>query len=115
MSRTPIYTEVEKLIILQKCVKLEKVKSDSAKESSTTQTPTRTSKKSTKRSRQVSTSAASYSRSKCSSYQEEGDDSARSRQYQTIKEILCLSHLTLSFKAHLFVNFFSETPNQVDK
>ncbi|KAI7884443.1 uncharacterized protein EV154DRAFT_554865 [Mucor mucedo] len=43
MPRTPIYPEVEKLIILKKRAKLEKVKSDSAKESSTTQTPKRTS------------------------------------------------------------------------
>ncbi|KAG2208537.1 hypothetical protein INT47_010233 [Mucor saturninus] len=92
MPRTPIYPEVEKFIILKKRAKLEKVKSDSAKESSTTQTPKRTStkrkdspnvivaKKSTKRSRQASTSAAAFSSSKCSSCQEEGHNSARSRQ-----------------------------------
>ncbi|KAG2209225.1 hypothetical protein INT47_005517 [Mucor saturninus] len=45
MTRTPIYPEVEKFIILKKRAKLEKVKSDSAKESSTTLTPKRTSTK----------------------------------------------------------------------
>ncbi|GAA5811153.1 hypothetical protein MFLAVUS_004583 [Mucor flavus] len=43
MSRTPIYPEVENFIILKKRAKLEKTKSDSTKESSTTQTPKRTS------------------------------------------------------------------------
>ncbi|KAG2197865.1 hypothetical protein INT47_003534 [Mucor saturninus] len=89
MPRTPIYPEVEKFIILKKRAKLEKVKSDSAKESSTTQTLREhrkdspnviVAKKSTKRSRQASTSAAAFSSSKCSSCQEEGHNSARSRQ-----------------------------------
>ncbi|GAA5807445.1 hypothetical protein MFLAVUS_000806 [Mucor flavus] len=38
MPRTPIYPEVENFIILKKRARLEKVKSDSKKESSTTQT-----------------------------------------------------------------------------
>ncbi|GAA5809637.1 hypothetical protein MFLAVUS_003049 [Mucor flavus] len=42
MPRTPIYPEVENFIILKKRAKLEKIKSDSKKESSTTQTPKRT-------------------------------------------------------------------------
>ncbi|GAA5813969.1 hypothetical protein MFLAVUS_007459 [Mucor flavus] len=42
MPRTPICPEAENFIILKKCAKLEKVKSDSKKESSTTQTPKRT-------------------------------------------------------------------------
>ncbi|GAA5813215.1 hypothetical protein MFLAVUS_006689 [Mucor flavus] len=45
MPRNPIYPEVENFIILKKRAKLEKVKSDSNKESSTTQTPKRTSTK----------------------------------------------------------------------
>ncbi|GAA5810960.1 hypothetical protein MFLAVUS_004388 [Mucor flavus] len=102
MPRNPIYPEVKNFIILKKRAKLEKVKSDSKKESSTTQTPKRTStkrkdaptvtiaKKSAKRSRQANTSAVSSS--KISSLEKVKDISA------FIRDVL--------FKAQLFVNFF---------
>ncbi|GAA5808492.1 hypothetical protein MFLAVUS_001883 [Mucor flavus] len=71
MPRTPIYPEVENFIILKKRAKLEKVKADSKKESSTTQTlkrkcSTTTKRKdaptSAKRSRQANISATSSSK-----------------------------------------------------